>query len=211
VVIPNGVEDLLARNGGLRSEYRRSLGLGAETILFGSVGRLYPQKNLPLLLSAYAKLSTNREWKALLIGDGPERSRLLSLARDLSLTDRLIWLGARPDVEGWLSAMDLFIHTADFEGMPNAVMEAMATGLPVIASGVDGVQELIQHGANGYLVPPGDATAIAERIRDVIENPDLARRLGQEAHRDVLMRFSMPRMIDAYHRLFLSLANPQTT
>jgi len=117
-VIPNGVDDLFAQNGALRSEYRQQLGLQPETLLLGSVARLYPQEKSIAPLRAFAKLSTDQEWKAVLIGDGPERSSLLSLGRELGLTDRLIWLGARDDVEGWLAAMDIFVHTANFEGMP---------------------------------------------------------------------------------------------
>jgi glycosyltransferase involved in cell wall biosynthesis len=201
---------LFAQNGALRSEYRQQLGLQPETLLLGSVARLYPQKNLSLLLRAFAKLSTNQEWKAVLIGDGPERSSLLSLGSELGLTDRLIWLGARDDVEGWLAAMDIFVHTANFEGMPNAVMEAMAMKLPVVASAVDGTRDLIEDGVSGYLVPSGNVDAFAERIRELMENPDRARRLGETAHRDVLERFGMARMIQAYDDLFRSLAHSES-
>jgi glycosyltransferase involved in cell wall biosynthesis len=209
-VIPNGVDDLFAQNGALRSEYRQQLGLQPETLLLGSVARLYPQKNLSLLLRAFAKLSTDQEWKAVLIGDGPERSSLLSLGRELGLTDRLIWLGARDDVEGWLAAMDIFVHTANFEGMPNAVMEAMAMKLPVVASAVDGTRDLIEDGVSGYLVPSGNVDAFAERIGELMENPDRGRRLGETAHRDVLEHFGMARMIQAYDDLFRSLAHSES-
>jgi glycosyltransferase involved in cell wall biosynthesis len=209
-VIPNGVDDLFAQNGTLRGEYRQQLGLQPETLLLGSVARLYPQKNLSLLLRAFAKLSTDQEWKAVLIGDGPERSSLLSLGRELGLTDRLIWLGTRDDVEGWLAAMDIFVHTANFEGMPNAVMEAMAMKLPVVASAVDGTRDLIEDGVSGYLVASGNVDAFAERIRELMENPDRARRLGETAHREVLEHFGMVRMIQAYDDLFRSLAHSES-
>jgi glycosyltransferase involved in cell wall biosynthesis len=208
VVIPNGVEDLFARSGALRSSYRQQLGLQPETILLGSVGRLYPQKNVSLLLHACANLSTLRPWMVLVLGDGPERQRLLSLAHELRLADRLIWLGARDDVEGWLAAMDIFVHTANFEGMPNAVMEAMAMRLPVVATNVDGLRDLIEEDASGCLLSPGDINGFAERIGELIENPDLARRLGEKGHDDVLERFGMTRMIRAYDHLFHSLAPP---
>lgn len=208
-IIPNGVEDLFSRSGALRTSSRRQLGIEPKTTLLGAVGRLYPQKNVSLFLHAVAKLSTARQWKALVLGDGPERRRLLVLADELRLSDRVIWLGARSDVEVWLAALDVFVHTADFEGMPNAVMEAMAMGLPVVASDVDGARELIRNGTNGYLVPSGDADAFAKRIGEIMEDSDLARRLGQEAHREMLEQFGMARMIDAYDQLFLSLANPK--
>jgi glycosyltransferase involved in cell wall biosynthesis len=87
VIIPNGVEDLRTRSGGLRLDSRRQLGLGPKTVLLGTVARLYPQKNLSLFLRALAKLSTLQEWKALVVGDGPERRLLLALADDW-ITDR---------------------------------------------------------------------------------------------------------------------------
>jgi glycosyltransferase involved in cell wall biosynthesis len=210
VVIPNGVDDLRPRSGALRSQYRQRLSLPPETLLLGSVARLNHQKNLALLLRAAKKLPANRRWKILLVGDGPERSRLLSLGQKLGLADRLIWLGARHDIEGWLGAMDIFVHTANFEGMPNAVMEAMAAGLPVVASAVDGTCELIEDGVSGYLVSPGDVNAFAQRIRQLMENPDLARRLGEKAHSDVLERFDLPRMIRGYDQLFRSLVSPES-
>jgi len=209
VVIPNGVEDLLARSGALRNPHRNELRIGAETVLLGTVGRLYRQKNVPLLLRSAAKLSSARPWKILVVGDGPERPRLVTLARELALSERIIWLGSREDVSGWLAAMDIFIHTADFEGMPNAVMEAMAMALPVVASNVDGNRELIRNGVSGYLVTPGDACAFTEQIQQLMDNLDRARQVGEEAHREVLERFSMSRMIHSYNQLFMDLANPE--
>ena len=201
-IIPNGVDDMRARSGFLRNDSRRQLGLATETVVLGTVARFYRQKNLPLLLRAAAQLCITQQWKLLLVGDGPERATLIALGRELGLTNRLIWLGARTDVGAWLAAMDIFVHTADFEGMPIAVMEAMAIGLPVVASQVDGTQELIRDGINGYLVPPGNVGGFADRIHQIVNDPGLARRLGEEAHRDVLERFGIPRMIDAYHQLF---------
>jgi glycosyltransferase involved in cell wall biosynthesis len=210
VVIPNGVDDLLARSGAQRTSYRKELGIEPETVLIGTLGRLYRQKNLPLLLRSAAKLSAARPWTILVVGDGPERARLVALARELGLTQRLIWLGSREDVGGWLAAMDVFVHTADFEGMPNAVMEAMAMGLAVVASNVDGNRELIRNGVSGYLVPPGDVSGFAEQIQHLVDNPNWARQIGEEAHRQILERFSMARMIHAYNQLFTELAHPES-
>jgi len=210
VVIPNGVEDLRTRTGALRSQYRQQLGLPPETLLFGSVAGLNRQKNLALLLRAAKKLPAHWPWRILLVGDGPERARLLALGQGLGLSDRLILLGERDDVEGWLAAMDIFVHTAKFEGMPNAVMEAMAMGLPVVASAVDGTRELIEDGVSGYLLPPGDVDAFAERIHGLIEDPEAAHRLGERAHHKVLERFGLSRMIQAYDHLFRSLVTPES-
>lgn len=210
VVIPNGVEDLRARSLALRTVSRREFALETDTVLLGAVGRLQRQKNIPLLLRACAALSTGRNWKLLVVGDGAEKFRLVSLAQELGIAGRVLWAGERIDVEACLAAMDIFIHTADYEGMPNAVMEAMAMGLPVIASSVDGARELIRDGTSGYLVPPGDVSAFAKRIDQMMDEPDLARLIGDQAHRDILEGFGVPRMIAAYHELFVSLVTPET-
>jgi glycosyltransferase involved in cell wall biosynthesis len=210
IVIPNGVEDSLARSGALRNPRRDELKLRTETVLLGTVGRLYRQKNLSLLLRSAARLSSAQPWKILVIGDGPERPRLVRLARELALSERIIWLGSREEVGSWLAAMDIFVHTADFEGMPNAVMEAMAMALPVVASNVDGNRELIRNGVSGYLVTPGDPCAFTEQIQQLMDNPDHAREVGKKAHQEVLERFSMPRMVRAYDQLFVSLGHAQS-
>lgn len=207
VVIPNGVADLRSRALQHRETSRRELGLGSETIVLGSVGRLQPQKNQTLLLRACAQLPvTNPVWKLLIVGDGPDKAKLQSTASELGLRERVLWLGARDDVERLLAAMDLFVHTADYEGMPNALMEAMAMGLPVIASQVDGARELIHDGLDGYLVPPGNTAMFSDRIRTVMNDPNLARRLGENAHAKMLAAFGLPQMVHAYHTLLQSLA-----
>jgi glycosyltransferase involved in cell wall biosynthesis len=211
-VIPNGVENLRARSAGLRDRYRQQIGVTSETIVLGWVGRLRAQKNVGLLLQACVQLPANlRPWKILVLGDGPDRARFSEQIDKLHLNDRVIWLGERDDVEGWLAAMDLFVHTADFEGMPNAVMEAMAMGLPVVASAVDGTRELIEDGVSGSLVAPRDVSGFAACIARIMEEPDLARRLGERAHHDVLQRFNMAQMIRAHDELFRSLVKTGRT
>lgn len=211
-VIPNGVENLRARSGGLRDRYRQQIGVTPDTIIIGWVGRLQAQKNVGLLLQACAQLPADlRPWKILVLGDGPERDQFMAQAGKLGLKNRLLWLGERDDVEGWLAAMDIFVHTADFEGMPNAVMEAMAMGLPVVASAVDGTRELIEDGVSGYLPAPQEPDGFTERISAIMKDPDLARRLGERAHGDVLRRFGMARMIQAHDELFRSLGKNRST
>jgi len=206
VVIPNGVEDLQAMALPYRETTRAKLGLDSDTIVLGAVGRLQAQKNQALLLRACAGVrAASRSWKLLVVGDGPDKTKLQHLASELGLGSQVMWLGARADVERLLAAMDVFVHTADFEGMPNALMEAMAMGLPVIASEVDGARELIRDGTDGYLVPPGDARTFSDRIAAVIDDPDLARRFGENAHRSILGSFGLPKMVQAYDVLLKEL------
>ena len=205
IVITNGVMDLRTNASAGRASYRERLALPPEARLIISVGRLHPQKNHALLLHAAARLRVGQPWKLAIVGDGPERCRLELIARENGLRDRVIWLGEQTDVPGWLAAADLFVHTADFEGMPNAVMEAMSTGLPVIASAVDGTRDLIEDGRSGLLVPSGDAEAFAAAITRVMDDEELAHTLGQEAHRVITEKFTLDRMIQSYDQLFCSL------
>ncbi len=205
VVIPNGVDDLRARATRLRQEYRRQLGIPDKTVLLGAVGRLHRQKNYDLLLQSVAKLRTSDDWKLMVIGEGPERNGLVRLAAALKLEDRVIWLGERADVEGWYAAMDIFAHPARFEGMPNAVMEAMASGLAVVASNVDGTKDLIDNGRTGYLVEPGDLDGFVARISQLLRSPRERGTMGEEAHGEMLERFSIDQMVLSYDQLFQSL------
>jgi glycosyltransferase involved in cell wall biosynthesis len=206
-IIANGVEDLKAQSSHMRERYRARLELGPEVALVGAVGRLEPQKNIGLLLRCCAALKSQRQWKLVIVGDGSQRRELMRLAENLQLQQRVTWAGECDDVPGWLAAMDLFVHTSDFEGMPNAVMEAMAMGLPVVASDVDGTRELVRHGETGYLVAAGDRDGFTERVAELLENPHTARAFGTAAHADVLTRFAVKRMVFEYDRFFRSLTN----
>ena len=208
VVIPNGVGDLRSQGFTLRESFRNRLGLVPETRLLGAMGRLNPQKNYSLLLHVAARLLVDREWRLLFVGDGPQQAELVALGGRLRLSERLIWLGARADVQGWLAAMDIFVHTSDYEGMPNAVMEAMAMGLPVVASNVDGTRELLRDGITGYLVAAGDISGFTQRIDELLHDPEGAQTMGRQAREDILARFSLERMITDHDRLFRSLVYP---
>ena len=205
VVIPNGVEDWRARSQSLRETTRAEVGVAPETFLLGAVGRLNPQKNVALLLEVVSRLPKTRSWKLLVIGEGPDRRMLAGTARELGISDRMLWLGERADLASWYAAMDLFVHTANFEGMPNAVMEAMASGLPVVASAVDGTRDLITDRVNGCLASAGARDEFVQRITELMNDPIMAQRLGDRAHRDILDHFGMAKMIQSYDELFRSL------
>lgn len=204
VVIRNGVDDLRARSGRLRDKFRHLINAWSDTCVLGWMGRLRPQKNPMLLLEVCASL-TSRSWKLVVLGDGPEKAALIARVIELGLSERIIWLGEQSHPEGWLAAMDVFVHTADFEGMPNAVMEAMATGLPIVASNVDGIRELVEDGVSGCLVPAGDAAGFAKRIEEFIAQPELRQRVGEGAHARMLQHFNLARMVGGYDELFRSL------
>ena len=207
IVIPNGVDDWGPPAAKLRDPARAEIGVTPQTFVLGAVGRLNPQKNIGLLLQIAARLPKACDWKLVIIGDGPERPKLLRQSRELGVADRVSWMGARPDMAAWYACMDLFVHTADFEGMPNAVMEAMASGLPVVASAVDGTQDLIVDGRNGHLVPAGDVNGFVQRIDQLMSDPELTKQMGESARRDILENFGMEQMIQSYDKLFNALGN----
>ena len=213
VYIPNGArlpaalhdpESLPARKTALRKQ----LGFPDQTAVLGTVGRLYPQKGHRYLLEAFARVIREiPETCLLVIGDGPLRKRLEQQAAGLGLAGRVRFLGDRSDVPDLLPLLDVYVHPSLYEGMPNAVLEAMAAARTVIATHVDGTQELIVGGQTGWLVEPADPEALAERMAFALRHPEEARRMGLAAAERVKTRFSVHRMIAAYHALYRGMVS----
>jgi glycosyltransferase involved in cell wall biosynthesis len=207
IYIANGLEIDRQDRSQARATLRAQLNISAKTKVLGMVARLSPQKAHDDLLRAYAiVVAEYPDTTLLLVGDGPLRQKLERQASRLKLNHRVIFLGDRPDVKDLLAAMDLFAHPSLFEGMPNAVMEAMAAGLPVIASAVDGVQDLIVDGESGWLVEPGNVTQLTERIIFALENHALWPAMGRAAVHRIATEFSSSKMIAAYSSVYRDLA-----
>ncbi len=204
-VIPNGVDADEGDRFVAAAALRRDYGGSAATIL-GMVARLHPQKAHPDLLQAFARLKVSpadiRLW---LIGDGPDRARLVEQAGALGIADRVVFAGDRGDVRDWIAAMDIFVHPTYFEGLPLAVLEAMAMGKPVITSPVDGLRSLITSGVDGWLVPPGNPDALADVIGHVIAHPAERARAAAAGATRALSQYGSDRVVDAYEALFKSL------
>lgn len=170
--------------------------------LIVTVGRLVEQKNHRLFLQAAAELS--RDIAAAhftIVGDGPLRRALEEQARGLGIADRVAFVGERRDVEQILRTASLFWLTSRWEGMPNIVLEAMASGLPVITTDVGGVRELIRCGVDGFVVPDGDAGAFVRHARDLLRKPATRQRLAAAA-RARAEEFSTVRMVSALSELY---------
>ena len=191
-VIPNGV-DLAAP----RRDWRRANGFSQDDILVVSVARLDPQKNPLLLIDA---LPDGPRCHLLLAGDGA----LLQAARRKA-GPRVHFLGVRPDIPDLLAACDIFALASDYEGLPVAVIEAMAAGLPVVATEVGGVPELVEHEATGLLVPPRDREALSAALSTLVCDPVRRRSYGTLA-RERARHFSAARMIESYAALFEMIA-----
>jgi glycosyltransferase involved in cell wall biosynthesis len=201
-VVPNGINtDLFRPNFGHRSK--------VPTLL--SVGRLHAQKNVGYLLNLVAAIKSRTEIKAQIIGDGPQRPSLEATAATLGITDCVQfsgWLSREAVREAYQSATFL-VHASSYEGMSNVILEALASGLPVVASRIPGNTELVQDGANGFLFDPAtNPTQLAERITPLFQDPTTWARLSAEARATIEKRFSWNHAADLYEQL-LSQNEPQ--
>jgi len=209
VTIRNGVD--LAGWSASKTDRRRlreTIGAAPGDLVLGTVGRLDRQKGQSILLEAVAKLRVVRpEVRAVLIGDGPLRKDLEALARSLRVDQHVHFMGESAEVTAWLSAMDLFVLPSLWEGLPNALLEAMGMGLPVIASRVDGVPEVVEHDKTGLLVAPSDPQAVFVAVQDLLMDPALRVRLGQAAKALVLAKFKVADMVSAYENTYARAAS----
>jgi glycosyltransferase involved in cell wall biosynthesis len=203
-VIPNAVE--LQRYErvpeGARLEVRNQFGIPADAPLLGSLARLDPQKGLAHLLDAMpAVLARVPTVHLLLVGDGVLRASLEQQSRELGLTGCVHFAGQQRDVPRYLTTFDIFVLPSLFEGLPLSILEAMAAGLPVVATAVDGTPEATEDGVTGYLVPPADPAALAAALAKLLEKPDTAARMSAEA-RIRARSFSLDALIDRLSRLY---------
>jgi glycosyltransferase involved in cell wall biosynthesis len=186
-----------------REDARRSLGLGDGDLVVLSLGRLRRQKGHDVAMRAFAEIAREEPRARLLVaGDGPERRALESLRAKLGLADRVAMLGTREDVPRLFSASDLVVAASRWEGFGLAVAEAMAAGVPVVATNVDSFPEILEDGVSGILVPPGDPPALARAALRVLRDEALARRLAGKARERVRRDFTVERMIRAHEEIY---------
>ncbi len=209
-VIPNGV-DPAPFDAAVPAD-RAALGVPAGATLALYVGRLDPQKGVPFLLDAAGRVAAaDPAWHLAIAGDGPERAALVALAATIPpLAERLHWLGRRDDVPALLKAADLLVLPSLWEGMPNVVLEAMAARRAVVATEVEGTEDLVLPGRSGWLVPPGDPAALANALRDAASDPARLRRHGEAGRARVEARFTPKRVVDAYERLWAGILGYET-
>lgn len=205
VVIPNGIGPAPPSTAS-RHEVLVELGLPETAFLIGLVGRLWPQKRIKDAIWAADLLKfAGRDVHLLIVGDGPQR-RLLERFRDLCrIADRVHFLGHRDDVPRLMPHFNAFWSTSAYEGQSNSVMEAMAAGVPVVATDIPGTRDLVVHGATGYLVPLGDRAALARYTNDLLDDPALGRRLGEAARDRMRAEFSIEQMVRRHAALYAEL------
>jgi L-malate glycosyltransferase len=178
-----------------RAEVRERHGLPADAPVVGTVAVFRAQKRLDLWLQAARRVAdTLPEARFLLVGDGPRRAEVESLIETLDLGDRVVLAGLREDPRPYFAALDVFLMSSEFEGLPLALLEAMAYGLPVVATAVGGVPEVLSDGIDGRLVPFGAVGELADRVAELISDEALRGRLAAAARQRVRDQFSVERM-----------------
>ncbi|HTN83937.1 MAG TPA: glycosyltransferase [Sorangium sp.] len=204
-VVANGIDlSRFAPDPAARARVRAELAIPQDAWVVGSVGRLSPVKNHALLVRA-AAMSLPRSGRLLLVGDGPERGRLVALARELGLSERVVFAGERHDIPALLAALDVFALPSLSEGLPLALLEAMAAALPAVATDVGGVATALVDGETGFLVPSGKVAALAARLSDLRADPGRAAQMGRRGRAIALRRYSAARMAERYMDLYALL------
>ncbi len=182
VTIPNGVD-----RAHLRIPHKEGIGEGG-VVRFGVVGSLIPRKDVHTIVEAFKALDGGEDAELVLIGDGPERQALERLAVTRGIGDRVRFLGkvSPRDIPDQLGRLDVLVLGSRSEGRPNAVLEGMAAGLPVIATDIDGVRELVFSGVNGFLFKPGDVRRLSDCMRYILEHPSERYAMGRASRKVIL-------------------------
>jgi glycosyltransferase involved in cell wall biosynthesis len=204
VTVHNGIDaDAYALLGERPVDLRGELGILPSARLIGWVGRLHPQKGLEVLLRAMACLCEHeRDIHLLLVGEGELRQELERRVKALGLAGVVTLAGLREDVPDLLGMVDVFVFPSFWEGFPNAVLEAMAAGRPVVATAVGGTPELVVDGETGFLVPTGDARALVHAIKVLLDDPGLGRQMGKAGHERVERSFTVEWATDQVESLY---------
>jgi glycosyltransferase involved in cell wall biosynthesis len=204
-VIPNGIDP--APFDAAVPVVRAVIGIPDDAHLALSIGRLDVQKGLPDLLEAAERVIVERpDWHLALAGDGPNRDWLLvQLAERPRLRTNVHWLGHREDIPSLLKSADVLVHASLWEGMPNAVLEAMAARCPVIGTAVEGTEDLIIPGRTGWLVPPRNVTALCRALIEAADSAEHRRRYGEASRLRVEQDFSLDRTVAAYEHLWAGI------
>ena len=208
VTVLNGIDHRAFRRDRSRERtVRRALGLDDDDVVIGAVGRLEVQKRFDLLIDAFVELRATRpKLKLLIAGDGSQREALQAQTSRLGLGASCRLLGHQSDLVELHHAFDLLVQSSDYEGTPNAVLEAMALETPVVATDVGGTAELLRNGVDGCIVPPGDRTALVRATAAALAAPDVAASLARQARRRVETTLSFDARMAAVEAIYVELS-----
>jgi N-acetyl-alpha-D-glucosaminyl L-malate synthase BshA len=169
------------------------------------VSNLRPVKRLDAVVDIFRRVRKARRVKLVIAGDGPERARVVQQAAEADLTDHLEILGEQDDVRGLLSAADVFLLPSAQESFGLAALEAMACELPVVASRVGGLPEVIEHGVTGFLFPPDDTSSMAQAVMSLLGDRSARQRIARAARASVVERFCDGAIVPQYEAFYASL------
>ncbi len=206
-VIPNGVDPIVEK-GISREEACKRLGIPKDRRIIAVIGRLWHQKNHKDIFWAIELLRVARNDLALVvIGDGPLRKRLELYRDQLRAADTIRLVGERSDVHDLLPHFEVVINSSFEEGQSNVIMEAMANGIPVVASDIPGNRDLVLHGNTGFLFPLGATHELAKLVHRLLEEDGLRQTFGDAAKQRIAELFSHDQMVRAHEELYLRLSN----
>ncbi len=198
-VIPNGAdtEEIFSFRDRFQNTNEK------KNIIISMIARLHPVKDHPTFISAAAHVAKKfphvEFW---IVGSGQERDNLVSLTKSLGIGEKVKFLETREDVYEIMENSDIIVLTSVYEGMPNALLEAMAFGKPIVATSVGGIKEMVLDGVNGYLVPPRDPALLAEKLGLLIRDPELVKKFGEAAREIVSTKFTLEKMVRMYDSLY---------
>ena len=204
-VVYNAVDFSQGRPTMSQREMRASLGLPEDARIAGVIARLTEQKGHRYLFDALASSPALADVQLLVVGGGEAREALERDAVTKDLSARVHFLGPRRDLGDLLAAMDVFVLPSLWEGLPLSMVLAMGAGVPVVATRVAGIPEVVDDGRTGLLVPPRDASALGAALTRLFEDPQLRRRIGREASAAVLPRFGIDRYVESVTSLYDTL------
>ena len=210
VTIRSGIElDRFRHPSRPHAAVRAELGIPQGSTVVGTVTRLSPQKAPLDFVAAAAQVADRRpDVHFVIVGDGPLRTAVEARVAELGLTGHVHLAGLRRDVPDLMHAFDIFALTSLWEGLPRVLPQAMAAGLPIVATAVDGNAEAVTDGVNGFLTPPGDAPAMASAVLRLLEEPALSRRMGQ-AGQARTVEFDVRKMVEDIASLYEGLLSEE--
>lgn len=193
-----------------KSNLREELGLADDTLLLGTVASLVGRKGHRHLFGAMVKVKEKfPQIKLLVVGEGPLEKDLKKLAKRLGLENEVIFLGFRKDIPEILNILDVFVLASLKEGLGVSLLEAAGHGLPIVATNVGGIPEIVKDGITGFLVPPKDSEALAEKIIYLLSHSEQARKMGENGKEQVRKNFSVEQMVNSYTKLYETLTRQE--
>lgn len=191
-----------------RTQVRQEMNIAKDATVIGVIGRLSREKGQGIFIDALARLD-NRNVCAVLVGEGPDESELVAQVKRIGWGPRILFMGYQENMEAIYAGIDLVVIPSLNEGIPNVALEAMGRGIPLIASAVGGLPDMVADQKSGLLVPPGDANALACAIRFLLDHPEERQRIGEAGRATVETRFSMALRMKRIGTLYEGLVTPK--